>query len=168
VVKLSAGEFSPSLTVTAAGNLSAGGTASASLVTLAGTPVVGDRWTVTLNGTPYFVPVNVGQSLADVATALAAAVNGLSDFAAAAAFADFTAIGDGSVLFIANRAGASFTTSYGVTPVAASTNSAIAKPSAILSGTPALGEAWNVTLNGTTFSHPVVTAETLATIASAL
>src|SRR5205823_5590252 len=58
VVKLSAGEFSPSLTVTAAGNLSAAGSASASLVTLAGTPVVGDRWTVTLNGTPYFVPVS--------------------------------------------------------------------------------------------------------------
>jgi hypothetical protein len=86
-------------------------TASSTTVQLTGTVVAGDVWTVVLDDgvlpTVHLVPIVGGETLAQVAAALAGDINDTAD-------ADFTASADGAVLVITNRTGISFGTTLEV------------------------------------------------------
>ncbi|MHC4427668.1 MAG: beta strand repeat-containing protein, partial [Planctomycetota bacterium] len=83
-------------------------------IELVGAPVAGDQWSVTLDdtstATTHTVVVPAGATLADVAAALADDINANAD-------GEFTALTEGDVLIVVNRAGTVFTTSFDTTAV---------------------------------------------------
>ena len=137
--------------------------ASTVALALAGTPLVGERWYLTLGGTDYGVNVAAGMSLADVTAGLAAVLTTGTRAAAA----------EGTTLLIADRTGVAFPADLVVRVQAsgsAGSRSASTQTTAfVLSGTPKSGDRWLVTINGTTQVVTVGGAtDTLAEIAQAL
>src|SRR6185436_5745057 len=88
--------------------------ATASSVLLEGTPVMGETWTVSINGnaaTTYSVVVNATiDTLEEIAAALASQIRADDGDAPT-----FTAATDGRALVIVNRAGTAFTTAFALT-----------------------------------------------------
>ncbi|CAN0469797.1 unnamed protein product, partial [Phaeothamnion confervicola] len=120
---------------------------------LAGTPKLGDRWIISLAGVQYVVTVDAvittlgNNALAGIGARLAAAIN-------AGAPDSFSAFMVGNTLYVTERTGAAFdsaavvglATSANGTILAAAPGSAI---SVALSGDPAAGDIWRLTINGT-------------------
>jgi len=141
-------------------------------ITLTGTEVVGENWTITLDdgGIPVSFTYTVEiDTLDDIAAALADDIN---IYAADA----FTATADGSTLVIVNRDGELFVTSL-LVDATLDTTGAVDRSTAVttmldLNGTPALSEVWTVTLdNGSIQSSHLYTVgvdDTLSDIAQAL
>ncbi|MCX5670548.1 MAG: hypothetical protein NTU94_04405, partial [Planctomycetota bacterium] len=143
-------------------------TARLSTVTLQGAVAEDDEWQLTLTSggtrTTYSCTVLAGQSLADVAQALAAQVNTRQGF---------TTITVGSVLVIVNLDGALAVSAVG--PVAGQAwvdGSVPGAATVTLSGEAVVGATWSLTLNNglatSTHSHVVAAGETLADVAAAL
>ncbi|MBK8118779.1 MAG: hypothetical protein IPK39_05815 [Sulfuritalea sp.] len=115
---------------------------------LAGTPLDGDRWIVSVNGVQYSVIVDAtSATLAKIGGALAKAIN-------ADAPGSFTAFFAGSTLYVTERTGAAFT-SAAVVGLATQTAGAIASSASgsavaiTLSGDPVGNDTWRLKINGT-------------------
>ena len=146
-------------------------------VELAGTPVTGEVWQVVLDDSVNSIsththPVTGGDTLNDIATALAADIN-------AGAAGDFTAVAEGDLLLIVNRDGQAFTTTFTITPAAGSLDGSftIDETTALttvaeLVGGPFAGEVWKayVTVDDVTtvHSYPVTGSDTLDDVAAQL
>ena len=120
-------------------------TAKTAIAVLNDTPHSGEQWTVSLSlggtTTPFSYSVTNGQSLAQIASGLAAVINTTGP-------ADFTAAGDGATLLITNRAGTTFAAAIEITAPAASnaisTDSSSPAFTVDFAGTVATGETWTI------------------------
>jgi hypothetical protein len=158
--------------------VAAGGARSIELV---GSPVAGEKWTVTLtpaSGSPLAFSYYAlrDDTLAGIAQALADAVN----TSAGAVTAGYVASVEGGRLVLVNTAG-NFSAAIAVLPAddrsgaAASGNHQLVADttapyawSATLSGAATAGEIWKITLGGHDYLHTVLPGETTADIAAAL
>jgi len=163
IVKRATGSFTAELSVMPAGNLAAEPAATTSLVTLSGTPVGGDTWTVLLDSMAY--DVTVTGTLADVAAGLADAINSVVDGV-------YTALAVGTDLMITTT-GAEFTALLSRTSDTAEIEETSSGGSVNISltGTPLDGETWTIRLDHETsvdfFTYDVY-FETLTEIAAAI
>ncbi|HOQ62214.1 MAG TPA: hypothetical protein PKZ08_16420, partial [Vicinamibacterales bacterium] len=99
VVKTAGGAMTLTATLPAGATSSIDGTtALTSTVTLSGTPAAGDTWWVVVDGAGYSHVVTAGQTLAQVAAALAAQINGAEGYTASA---------EGAVINVTELAGTS-------------------------------------------------------------
>jgi Ca2+-binding RTX toxin-like protein len=153
--------------------------AAARVFTLSGTPVTGERWSVTLDGVAYAVTVDSSHATLDtLGAALQAAIN-------AASTQDLRTFYVAGSLYVSQPVGATFAASARVdllTPVRGAVSApvldtATGKQTITLSGTSVVGETWLVklTLNEVTRSYAVTVAldgaqvpQTLAALAAAL
>jgi subtilisin-like proprotein convertase family protein len=148
-------------------------------VLLSGTPMIGDTWTVTVNGIGYNVIVGntyntvVVDTLEEIAAEFAAQIN-----ADDINLADFTASTDGSALVIVNRAGDAFVTIFDITLAASGSVGSMvvayhdATTVAQLSGVVEADDEWNIyfSIDPAVFSYSYVAAEgdTLTDISAGL
>jgi hypothetical protein len=179
IVKRSAGSFTPTYSIVgspAGRAMTAGGatTVNANTLALTGTAAIGQVWSVRLElaGTPNptivtasYAVATAGATLADIAAGLAAAIN-------AQAQANFTALAEGSQLFIVDRAGTSpaFLATYAAAQAGAMAVSTVAAAeSAIVSATVSAG-SYSVSLAGgaASVSYSPLATDTAANIAAAL
>ena len=97
-----------------------------------------------------------GDSLADIAVAIAKAINADDDDGTSTGF---SAIAEGETLVIVNRANTSFTTVVDIDPlgsaagVGADTVGGHSTEAVTLSGNPAPGEVWSLTFDNLTYEH---------------
>src|SRR5207248_2784407 len=106
--------FASDLAITPAKAYTVDSTAKSATVTLAGAPVAGEIWTLSLGTLAYAVTYGGAvDSLQKIAEGLAAAVNADTRTAAQ----PYTAVAEGATLVIVNRAGAAFTPSLQITSV---------------------------------------------------
>ena len=141
-------------------------TAQTTTVDFTGTPNEGEDWIVTLNKgaadeSVHTHTVGAGESLSDVASALATDIDALSGYTAAV---------EGDTLVITTPDGTSFTTSFEIgTTGDASVDDSTAKTRTVeLGGTPSENEIWTVALDGTDYNHTVLPSDDLAAIADNL
>jgi Ca2+-binding RTX toxin-like protein len=156
--------------------------ATTASVVLSGMPVSGDTWRVSIDGRPYSVVASTTlDTLAEIAAALVTAIN--NDNVGAAA--NFSAAVDGNVLVIVNRAGATFTTLFGIelagggVPGVLTVAATVPKTAVVtFGGTPLTGDLWTLTVAGTPYSVTIgndylidgisTTVNTLSELAAAL
>ena len=149
-------------------------TASSAMLTLQGSPVVSEAWTVRLEYGPAtarvsrIVSYTVGIDAAGVADSRGAIAAGLAAGINALLGADFGATSDGEQLIIVKRSAGSFDVTFQTGAAAFGSGNATAA-SLTLFGTPAIGEHWTVSLSGVSFVVTVdATLNTPAAIAAAL
>ncbi|HTD67143.1 MAG TPA: calcium-binding protein, partial [Candidatus Limnocylindria bacterium] len=149
-------------------------------VALTGMPVAGQNWTLLLNGIPYLYKVQFGDSLEDVAAALATMVESADHFSAirteasiqisSTAFFTATFVVSGSATPTGGGA-VTGTPALVVYPLGLST-AAWNEATLALSGTPAIGAVWIALLNGQEYRYTVKdisgSPETLAQVAGGL
>ncbi|MFA5123571.1 beta strand repeat-containing protein, partial [Zavarzinia sp.] len=148
-------------------------------IELVGAPVAGEKWSLTLTpatgtASPYHYYVVAGDDLAGIAAALAENIN--------ATATGFVASVEGERLVLVKTSTGSFTAAIGVTPAddgagpVISGNQALVEDAgltprawtAVLAGSPVVGEVWRVTINSVNYSHTVAADETTTDIAAAL
>ena len=138
---------------------------TSTVLTLGGTPIDGDSWTVVIAGQyRYTTTVDASKgavSLADVAAALAQLINGSNGFSAGS---------DGDMLAIANGAGLGFQVSFEIVTKARAPSAAVtqvqgASASMLLSGAVVAGDHWNFFVSGTQYSLLVGSNDKLADLA---
>ncbi|KPK03543.1 MAG: hypothetical protein AMS20_10425, partial [Gemmatimonas sp. SG8_28] len=144
-------------------------TASTTVVELSGTPLVGDVWTISIDGEDYEATVGtpVGlDSVAKIAAAIALQID---------ATERFTAFADGNRVVIVSATGQAFDTVFQVLSQAA-----IPDPSAdfealegattvlLLTGTPIENDVWHFEVNGSSFDYTIAAGTTLADVAEDL
>ena len=155
-----------------------GGAAS---IKFSGNPVDGEKWLLTLNpaggsANPHIYYAQRGDSVRDVALALAARVNAAAGYVASVE-------GDRLVLVSTATAAGSFSAVVTVTaaddrnsvPPAAGSSVALVPVAtaprawtAQLAGTPLATEVWRVSLNGVDYDHTVLAGQATAEVAAAL
>ncbi|HTD65340.1 MAG TPA: hypothetical protein VK846_02265, partial [Candidatus Limnocylindria bacterium] len=142
-------------------------------VALSGTPAAREVWTLILNGGSainFHYTVVEGETLADIATGLAEAINAYT-----LAADDYIATTEGTTVVIARlvagtfTVGSSFLASNANTPALYHVDGNAATAVTIdLDGIPASGETWTVLLNGQAYNHIATSDETLTDVANAL
>ena len=147
--------FIPALDNTAEGLYDVDPAGGAVSIELVGAPVIGETWTLDLDGALFSYVVVRDDTLRDVAEALAAQVNAVP---ATAGF-DYVATVEGDRLVIVNTLG-TLSADIDVAPANDGANQQLANPStapaawtAILAGAPAVDEIWRVTLDGFNYDH---------------
>ena len=175
ITKRSSGNFTTSFAILppTASAFAAGQTATARAVTLSGAVVAGEIWVVSLDfGAAFYIHfVTVERSLADIAGALAAQIN--ADATA------YSAMTEGTSLIVVKLTGGPFTMAVGrfnssIGFVSVFSGTAVTVQTAILSGTPIVGDSWTATVDGQAQSVEVgetidsVVVDTPAEIAQAL
>jgi Ca2+-binding RTX toxin-like protein len=129
---------------------------------LDGVGVPGDTWRMDLNGTLYtYAVVSDTIALSDIASELAAAING--------AATTFTATARRDIVVVINDA--SFTISPSVTPADSFVLNLVAAPATsllTLNRAPIGGQSWTATVGGVGYTHPVTEGQTRSDIAAAL
>jgi hypothetical protein len=148
---------------------SAGGSVSRSVasptvtrLTLSGNALLGETWSVTIDGVVYSYTV---ESLDVIAARLAAAIE-------AAPGAPYAATSDGTRVLVAHRS-ASITVITGFTPSSASNGASLAPAAASawavrLAGDLAVGETWSIGTGSTSFSTTVLAGDTRSSLARKL
>jgi Ca2+-binding RTX toxin-like protein/phage tail sheath gpL-like len=155
ITRLTAGALAPVYTIDSMvdGRLAdSGDTPTTTTGLLSGVVVAGDTWTVDLGTSTHSYAAAKGDTLADIAAALAADINGDDTNAA-----DFTATVDGDSLVIVNRVGTVFTTTFSfihANVAVPSTNDATAYTATII-GTATAAETWRVSLVSHTANAPI-------------
>jgi phage tail sheath gpL-like len=140
------------------------GTAAVTLLELEGAPVVGSTWAIRLGygieSRTVAHTVAVGDDVEDIATALALGIS-------TALGADFTAVADGAEIILVRRTAGGFNASF-ETQAAPFGDAAATTALVTLTGTPAAGETWKVTIGGVAFSVVANPGETVQAIAARL
>lgn len=135
--------------------------ATTSKISFSGTPVTGEQWTVTIDGTDFSYTVISGQTVTQVISQLAAQINQTADYAASV---------EANSLAIVKLA--SGTLAVSTTLLSAATpNVLVANPTTTqitLTGALALGETWTVTVDGVAYSHTVTAGQTLGQVVTQL
>jgi hypothetical protein len=142
-------------------------------------PEEDEVWQITLEGSEVEYTVTSGDTLVDIATHLALAVNLFTSFTAEAVGETieveppFTAEATGSSIELTKTALGAFSVDFEIQPYTLDTNATAT--SVALSGTPVAGDTWTIALDDgivTTYSHVVSdgdgTIDTLEEIAEAL
>ena len=135
-------------------------TVTAAVAALSGTVVVGDIWTLTLDGVEYSRTAAT-TVLGDLATAFATQLNGLTDF---------TAAKEGNSVVISKFAGAALTLTGPVRRAdAGSVNTTTAHTESLtLVDTPVTDDVWTIHIDTTNYSHPVTTGQSVTDVIAAL
>ncbi|MFZ4534333.1 MAG: hypothetical protein ACOYOJ_21320, partial [Alsobacter sp.] len=127
-----------------------------------GAPVVGATWALRLvfDGTSRTAShtVTEGETVADIARALAATV-------VLTAGADFSALANGNEVILVRRSAGGFSAQF-LTEAAPFGDGVATSAVVTLSGTPAPGETWAVTVAGITYSELAIANDTVAAIAT--
>ncbi len=153
IVNIAGSTFTTTTTITPSGSLAVDdATAASTMATFTGTPVANEIWYLTA-ATPtethsFSHAIAGGDTLADIATAIAAAIN------ADPAASDYTAMVLGDTVIIANVAGDAFTTTFDITLADGYTSGSVVVDAATaiaataqLTGLPAEGEVWSILLS---------------------
>jgi len=128
-----------------------------------GAPVTGETWTVNLPAVSFAYQVARDDSLADVGKALAALINHSINPGAA----DYVASVEGNSLVIVKTSAGGFTADVSIAPATGSSTKELVQDAApqgwtaLLAGTPLVGEIWRVALDGFNYTHTVVAGETV-------
>ncbi|HSO01482.1 MAG TPA: hypothetical protein VLS46_03045, partial [Gaiellaceae bacterium] len=134
--------------------------ATAKRVTLGGPVNAGDSWVIALDGDDVSYTAQLGDTLEDVAAALALS---------AAAVTGFDATSDGTTVVVARLDGSAFTAAFRVDSAASGTLATTARSQSVrLAGPVNAGDRWVITVGGLDFAHTAVAGNALSHVAAAL
>lgn len=136
-------------------------TAKTTVVELNGTPLAGEKWTVTVDGTDYSHNVASGDTWTTVAADLASKIAAVSGYTVAVKenYLLVTKLSDETLAVTATLLAGS----------SATVDSGSAKSTLVyFEGAPVNGSVWTVTLNGTTYTYTVSGNESLTQVMNGL